>query len=484
MKHPDVIWIYTDEMRADAVGAYGNPWTEIDTPHLDRLAQMGARFENCFCNSPVCVPSRYSTLTGLHCTDTGVYNNEPVWDWVDHGLHNRFTTIPEQFAAAGYRTANFGKSHLPNGIMPWQHHDPQGDMKSTLGPGSLLRQMFDRGERPEGMVQLSGPRTMHAGVFPKDGAFPGEAVTDNGLAWLEQAEDPVFVRFSYLQPHTPVFPPAPFASRYAPEAFADQVHEEQRGSRFETWFGQMQHPAGELTTEEGHRTRAHYYGLVTWLDDQVGRILDWLEHRRRLDNTVLLFASDHGVSLGEGKRFGKQTFAPESHRVPLLIAAPGRIPVGAKRNDLCESLDLGRTLFALSGIDAPSQFRGRDLFRDPAPEAVYSSIGFGEPDSLAFPLGRFGRWRDGAGWPRRACVRTQQYRLDMTVRQDGKAVTSAARDIFLADVLADPREQRNRADDPALASVRNGLINLLDAHLAGAVEGVYKPVENQATTGG
>ncbi len=479
MKRPDVIWIYTDEMRADAVGAYGNPWASIDTPSLDRLAAMGARFENCFCNSPVCVPSRYSTLTGLHCADTGVYNNEPVWDWVDHGLHDRFTTLPEQFAAAGYRTANFGKSHLPHGIMPWQHHDPRGDMKSTLGPGSVLRQMFDRGEAPEGLVQLSGPRTMHAGVFPRNHAFPGETVTENGLAWLEQTDGPVFVRFSFLQPHTPVFPPEPFASHYAPAAFADRPEEAQY-SRFETWFGEMQHPAGDLTAAEVQRARAHYYGLVAWLDKQVGRILDWLERRQRIDNTILVFTSDHGVSLGEGKRFGKQTFAPETHRVPLLIAAPGRIPVGAKRNDLCESLDLARTLFALSGLDTPAQFRGRDLFRAPAPEAVYASIGFGEPDSLAFPLGQFGRWPDGAGWPRRVCVRTQQYRLDMTVRQDGRAVAAADRDIFLADVLADPYERRNRAADPTLAGVRDGLVERLDAHVAGAVEGVCKPRQPEA----
>ncbi len=422
MKRPDVIWIFTDEMRTDAVGVLGNRWTKIDTPNLDRIAETGASFTNCFCNSPVCVASRYSMLTGLHCQDTGVYCNETVWESVDHGLQGRFTTIPEVFAAAGYRTANFGKSHLPHGLMPWQLHNPQGDMKSTLGPGAPVQELLARGGEPEGFVRLSGPCTIHAGVFPPGHPFPGQAVTRNALTWLNEAQGPVFVRLSYLQPHTPVLPPEPFASRYRPADFQDDP-ELSRTSHFQSWFGQMQHPCGDLTPEQVARTRAHYYALVAWLDDQIGQVLLWLEERGRLDNAILIFNTDHGVSLGEGKRYGKQTFAPETHRVPLLIAAPGRIAPRQHRDDLCENLDFGRTLFSLAGLEAPSQFRGRDLFGAPPPGAVFSAIGEGEPDSQAFPLGRFGRWSDGSGWPRRVCVRTATHRLDMSVRQNGQAVT-------------------------------------------------------------
>ena len=129
----------------------------------------------------------------------------------------------------------------------------------------------------------------------------------------------------------------------------------------------------------------------------------------------------------------------------------------------------------MAGLEAPAQFRGRNLFDSSAPEAVYGSIGFGETDSLAFPLGRFGRWSDGSGWPRRACVRTQHYRLDMNVRHNGEAVQENARDIFLADMQADPRETVNLAASPAFSESREYLLGLLNRHLAGAVEGVYVP---------
>lgn len=469
MKQPDVIWICTDEMRTDAIGCYGNRWTEMETPNLDRMARDGVHFTTCFCNSPVCVASRYSFLTGQHPLDTGVYSNETVWETVAHGLAGQHVTIPEVFAAAGYQTANVGKSHLPHGIQPWQHHDPAGDMKSTLGAGSAMGERLARGDTPSGFLRLSGPPTVHAGVYPAGEPFPGEAVTQNGLAWLERATGPAFLRFSYLQPHTPVLPPEPFASRYRPEAF---LAEEEAGnpSRFETWFGQMQHPAGDLTPLAVARTRAHYYGLVAWLDEQVGQILDWLAQRGRLCNTILVFSTDHGVSLGEGKRYGKQTFAPETQRVPLLIAAPGRLPAGIRRDDLCENLDLGRTLFALAGLAAPSQFGGRNLFAAPPPEAIYSAIGRGEPESLAFPLGRFGHWTDGTGWPRRVCVRTAEHRLDLSVRRNGAALTGADRDPFLADTQRDPREQDNRAGHPAHAAVEARLLGLLEARLAGAAD--------------
>lgn len=116
LPNPNIIWIYCDELRADALGCYGHPQLQLHTPHIDRLATEGAIFTNHFCNSPVCVSSRVCVLTGLHPEQSGVYNNEGAWK--DFQLPRPLETFPEIFGSYGYRTANFGKIHLPRQMMP------------------------------------------------------------------------------------------------------------------------------------------------------------------------------------------------------------------------------------------------------------------------------------------------------------------------------------------------------------------------------
>ena len=128
----DILWIYCDELRADALACYGHPLLKPHTPNLDRLAASGVRFTNNFCNSPVCVSSRVCILTGLYPEDTGVYNNEGAWK--AFRLPRTFETFPRVFAMHGYKTANFGKIHVARGMYPgetpendiFQHHNPEG----------------------------------------------------------------------------------------------------------------------------------------------------------------------------------------------------------------------------------------------------------------------------------------------------------------------------------------------------------------------
>ena len=459
MNKTDILWVHCDELRTDAFGCYGNRWTQIHTPNVDRIAEMGVRFDNCFCNSPVCIPSRMCNISGLYCEDTGVYNNEPMHRRVK-GVE-RLTLLPEVFVSAGYRTANFGKQHLPKGLQAWQHHDPRG---------FHLPKDFHEGVEQDTVVRSPGPGTYHAGKYVGKGKYPPSIVTDNALEWLVANDGPVFARLSYKQPHTPVFPPAPFDELYADARFGVDEPDDRRPSEFEQWYGDIHH-TNRLSAEEIRRTRVDYYGLVAWLDGEVGRLLECLERCGRLENTIIIFDADHGVSLGEGGKYGKQTFAPEVHRIPRLIAAPGRVPAGEVRDDICEGLDLGKTLFGLANIEAPQQFRGRDVFREPAPEAVFSTIGFGEPESLAFPLGRYGRYIHNTGWPRRCCVRTQQWRLDMSVRHNGQPLPPEGRDPFLCDFQTDPEEKFNLVAEPQYKGQLEELTAMLEKHLEGAVEG-------------
>jgi choline-sulfatase len=286
---------------------------------------------------------------------------------------------------------------------------------------------------------------------------------------LSSASEPYLLRLSYLQPHTPVFPPPPYDNLYDHVPFPSAITHRGSLSAFERRFIEITR-ADELTPEQVRLAQVRYYGLVAWIDAQVGLLLDCLEASGHIEDTVIVFTADHGASLGENGCYAKQIYAPQVHRVPLLIAQPGGSAWAQVREDICEGLDIPRTLFGLAGITPPAQFKGRDLFDSKPPHAVFSTIGYGYPDSAAFPYLGVGQYYNGQGWPRRACVRTSRYRLDKNVRIDGRPVTSDEADVFLADVIADPDEVGNIAHDPANQTIVRGLSDLLDRHMADRVE--------------
>lgn len=462
---PDIVWIYCDELRADALGCYGHPTLTPHTPNLDRLAEHGVRFNNNFCNSPVCVPSRVCVLTARYPEDTGVYNNEGAWR--NFRLPRRPDTFPRVFARNGYRTAGFGKIHVARemypGVVPeqdiFEFHDADG---GQMGIWQHL------GEEAVRMIP-SPNGGMNGGIFPDAEPYPPDKVADNALAWMAEADQPYLVRLSILQPHTPVLPPARFVRLY--EGQDPGLPDELPGtmSVFERRVAEI-HGLDRMPREKLRAARLHYYAQVAWIDEQVGRVLDFLERTGRLERTVILFGSDHGNPVGDTGAFEKHTFTPTVHRVPLLVSWPGALPRGEVREDICDSLDVARTLFGLAGIPAPDAFRGRDLFADPAPEAIYSTIGFGMPDSRMGPNGGRGEWLGGRGWPRRGCVRTQRFRLDKNMRIDGRRPAPEDEDVFLADVIADPHELLNLAGDARYADVVRDLSAKLDRHAEGAVE--------------
>ena len=475
MTRPNILWIYCDELRTDAIGCYGNPYTEIKTPNIDSIAEQGVRFDNCFCNSPVCVASRTSILTALYPEETGVYHNEAVWP--NYQFDDPPLTFPALFVQHGYATANFGKVHVPQTLDVWQHSDTGGSgmLEFYAGVDRDALQII----RPPGLPTAVG------GVYPGDRPYPPERTTDNALAWLaKQIEDetqPFLARISYLQPHTPVFPPPPFDTLYKDAPFPDRAEYNPHLSRFEQRFAEVI-GTHEMPARDLYLAHVHYYGLVAWIDDQVGRLLNLLRSTGQIQNTIIVFEADHGASLGECGRFQKQTFTPHSHRVPRLISWPGTLAGGQTRADISESLDLARTFCTLTESQPDPAFRGRDLFTDPPPDAVFSTIGYGFDDSRAFPnlaVGEYGSntaddermWQtERQGWPRRSCVRTERYRLDKNMRVNGMPASAEEADIFLADVQADPTEGTNLAGDVNHQAIVAELSALLDQHSADAVE--------------
>jgi len=469
---PNILWIFADELRADAIGCQGSPHWRVATPHIDRLATDGVRFGNMFCNAPACVPARTAILTGTHPQGNGVHGNEGAW--ASFPLPLRLETFPESFARAGWRTASLGKSHVPRGYAPWQEENGEGGGMHVFG--------LDRDPASLAPIVPRGIPSPVGGVFPDRAFFPPEAVTINALAWLDAAAEagqPFLLRVSYLQPHTPVLPPQRFRRLYRAGDFPGHAIGGGMASAYEEAFAAMV-GGRELTQAEMQQAQADYCALVTWLDTQIGMLLAKLALLRMRERTIVVFDSDHGASLGENGLLSKVVFAPQSQRVPRIVAWPGHIPAGQVRDDLAQGLDLGPTLCHLAGVTPAPHVRGRALFRDPPPEAIFASVGSGAPGARASAAANKGIWRNGGGWPRRGCIRTARWRLDMNLRQDGAAMPADETDIFLADWQADPLERTNLAGVPAHAALRDTLAARLVAFAADSVEPDFVPAFSAA----
>ncbi|MGI9603158.1 MAG: sulfatase family protein [Acidimicrobiales bacterium] len=455
VQRPNILWIFCDELRFDALSCHGNPWAPVSTPNIDRIAAAGVRFERFYVDSPVCVSSRYAQLTGATPGRTGVYHNdamnlteaiEPVVPFVN------------AFVDAGYTVADFGKAHVPFGLEAFPWNEAEGS--------DMMREVNDFDDR---VVAPYGGTL--AATWPADVAYRPERLTDNVTRFLREQVDgqPFFCRASYLQPHTPVAVPQPWSGRYDGHDWPVAIEQPPHLSAFEARYG-AECGMATMTDEQVFAARSRYHGLVSWLDDQVGRLLDTLETSGLAGNTTVVFGADHGAFLGElGGAMGKQLFSPPAHQVPFIVSRPGHLDDGAVDTTIAAGVDVAPTMLGLAGLDPVAEADGRDVFTDPAPDEVFSMIGYGHTDARAFSLVGWGSYVDERGWPQRACIRTDRHRLDRNVRIDGAPVTDDDSDVFLADSHADPDEVVNRAGDTETAEIRVDLEQRLDAHLADAV---------------
>jgi choline-sulfatase len=428
---PNVLWIMTDEHRPDSLGCFGSRWAR--TPNLDRVAQRGTVFHECHVQSPVCVPCRTSMLTGRYPQEINVYENSVAFK--DGILDPSIKTFPELFAAAGYRTCSLGKWHTPN-HPTWQKAVNFTLMPKVAGYYSLPAPYSEAEhhviKRPGGTSIILG------GIYPE--ANWGETLsghlTDMAIDWLKGAaksDQPFLLRVSHLWPHTPVLDPRPWDQLYAPgdvPCRANNRQAYQTRAQYDRRFADRQRGM-DIPLETWRQICAYYYGLVAYVDHEVGRLLRALDELGLAEKTIVALNADHGKSLGEAGLCEKGTFDREVWRVPMIISWPGHIPEGEHRHDLVELIDFGPTICAQAGIAKAPGMHGRDLFHSREPEAVFGVIGLGV---------------------RRAAVRTKKYRFDCTVADDGGNVGFDRCDPNLFDLEADPFEERNLAQDPAHAA--------------------------------
>ena len=368
MAKPNILFIITDQQRADALGCVSD-W--VNTPNMDRIAAEGVRFTNCITNSPVCVPTRRTLATGLYCHNTGVWYNG------NYSLTEDTPTWMRAIRDAGYRTSLFGKTHL-NGA------DRAGDIRNveyllwaqgiddideTVGPRGCARTLCNMTEKWEEAGLWEPYKEDFAERFAnvpwvvRPSALPLELYYDTyvgqrakGYIESYDRDEPWFTWVSFGGPHEPWDTPEPYASMYNPGEMPAPLDGELReGERPEGVLDQRRRDtAADRSPDHIAAMRANYAGNVTLIDNQLGEIFAAIDARGEWDNTVIVFASDHGEMNGDFGMIYKSNFLNSAAKVPLLVKAPG-VEGGKTCDAFVEWFDIGPTLVEAAGgeIDYP-----------------------------------------------------------------------------------------------------------------------------------
>jgi arylsulfatase len=445
-RKPNVLWLMTDEQRPDSLGCYGSAWAS--SPHLDELAAEGVLFESAYTPSPVCVPCRSSLLTGQYGSTTGVLHNQ-------QRLRAEARLLPWAFEEAGYRTASFGKKHYfyPGRRQGFQE---EGGRATDEVVGA---ETFGKGYNPADYDVLQYPdlparklrrRWILAGRFPAPRERSAEA-RNVGLAidWLRRHDHsrPFLLRLSLNAPHTPVVTPPEFLARVEPEKialpFPGEAELKDKPERERVHLRDFQ---GALcfTPAEVRKMRHYYYARAAFADDEIGRLLGWMRQRSLLDDTIVVFTSDHGTHLGDQGLVQKQTFYEQVATAPYLFWWRGRGRRGVRLRTPVNTISLLPTVAELAGVslgwpcEAPSLAGAVGNGAEPAAGPVFSEIQFG-----------YQGYRDA---DRQVMVRDGRWKLSLFV--DGSP------DGALYDLAADPGETVNRwAGAPEIAARLRAIVS-------------------------
>ena len=355
-RHPNVLWIVADQLQPGALSSYGNTWSK--TPNIQGLADNGIQFNNAYCNSPLCGPSRMSLLTGKY-----VHNIE-TWD-NGTSLNSGIPTVPHYFGAAGYKTCLSGKMHF---VGPDQLHGYEDRLTSDIYP-SNFEWTYDWNDKilHPGRDSEIGPKT-----WVPDHEYDDQAQT-RALEWLRMIAGrqqnnrntkPFFLTASFTNPHPPFVCPKKYWDFYEgvdiplpswPDGHIEGEHIVAR------WIRDY-HRINELPSDEESRiARRAYFGKVSYVDDLVGQLVSCLESLDLLKNTIIVFLSDHGEMLGEHGCWCKRVNYESSAKVPLIIADPRSSKEGTRVNEVTQLVDLLPTMNDLCDLENPILVDGHSL---------------------------------------------------------------------------------------------------------------------------
>ncbi|OHB66951.1 MAG: acetylglucosamine-6-sulfatase [Planctomycetes bacterium RBG_13_63_9] len=438
-QRPNIVFILTDDQRWDQLGCQGHPF--LQTPHLDRLAAEGARFANMFVTTSLCSPSRASFLSGLYAHSHGVVNN-----FTDYPAD--LPSFPRRLQEAGYETAYIGKWHMGEqsdekrpGFDYWVTHKGQGRYYDTT-------------------FNVNGRRMV------KDGYYT-HRVTDMAIDWLRRKhERPFLLILGHKAPHTPFTPEERYRHifddvpiEYPASAFALEGKPKWVQQRLDTWHGiygpiygfRKQSPdrSPEGVKRFAEFVRA-YTATVKSIDDGTGRVYRALQETGQLDNTLLIFAGDNGMFLGEHGMTDKRTMHEPSIRVPLLVRYPKLVRPGTVVDQMVLNVDLAPSVLEICDARPLENVHGASWKPLLAGDAGHwrSSWYYEYNYEKQFPY-----------TPNVRGVRTDRWKYVHYPHGDRGPDRHKAE---LYDLNADPGETKNRIDDPACAD----LLDRLKAELA------------------
>lgn len=358
-KRPNVLFLIADDLN-NKLGCYGEP--QAKTPHIDRLAERGVRFDRAYCTFPLCGPSRNSFLTGLYPNSTGILANSQVFRQTIPTQQS----MPQVFRNSGYFAGRIGKLYhynVPKSIGTNGHDDP-GSWELELNPAGV-----DRLEEEPQIVTLTPNQfggTLSWYASPKGDAYHTDALMAEDAEWVlercaKRRDRPFFLAVGFFRPHTPyVSPKSYFDLHPAKDMPVVQGVKEDQADIPAPGLGSYKKEQDKLTDDLRREARQAYYASISFMDAQVGRVIAALDRLGLADNTIIVFTSDHGYHLGEHGLWQKQSLFEESSRVPLLLVAPGVATKGSVATPVSQ-VDLFPTLAELCGIKTPANVQGQSL---------------------------------------------------------------------------------------------------------------------------
>ena len=357
---PNILFIMSDDHAAHAMSCYGSKINE--TPNLDRIAEGGMRFNNCFCTNSICTPSRAAILTGT-------YNHINKVTTLDTHMDNRLETFPKLLQEEGYQTAIYGKWHLGQG----PDHCPTGFDDWAVLPGQGYY------HNPEFIFKddavLGGRRETVQG-------YVTDLITDFSLDWLKNRDEdkPFCLMYHHKAPHREWEPDEKHAHMYLnedipePETLYDDYSNRAKAAeaaemrvgvhmRKSDIKAEINHdlPEMELRKWAYQRYIKDYLRVVASIDDNVGRVLDYLDEQGLTDNTLIIYTSDQGFFLGDHGWYDKRFMYEESLRMPFILKFPKEVEAGTVNEDMILNVDFAPLFLELAGVPVPDYMQGHSI---------------------------------------------------------------------------------------------------------------------------
>ena len=396
----NVLFIAVDDLRPE-LGCYGA--SHIDSPNIDALAASGRLFQRAYCQQAVCNPSRTSLMTGQRPDSIGVTGNHSHF----RTAHPDVVTLPQHFKNHGYHAAAIGKVY--HGVFPdgasntkW---DTMGDPESWSVPAvrfgpryyyteegiAAAKSIFERVYKPKNpgpddwMQKLVfGPATESPAV-PDNTLYDGQVADAavQALRDLKNKDKPFFLAVGFIKPHSPYIAPKKYFDLYTDVALPSHVDFPVKAPKFSGHgSGELrrytdQPKQGVISDEKQRRVRQAYFACISYIDAQIGRVLQELERSGLSDNTIIVLYGDHGYHLGEQGLWGKTTNFELDTRVPLIVRTPGMTAAGKSSSSLVELVDLYPTLAELAGLPIGDHLEGTTLvpiLHDPSYDTKMAAI--------------------------------------------------------------------------------------------------------------